>query len=279
MKNYTTSLIFNDEPVEKLNNKIAKKIDSRLYLVAYYKPKRISSNTSSEHAFWTAVTNIYTLFTDCAGYVNDNLLTLLFNKKLLVKSDKWKINNFIQLIRSSRSLFCHNMVSEFTETDKQLRLFNKFLKEQLRRESPNVSIPYKPFLSSEDWEVLISYLHYESQNCFDILDNSINKISACNEEKKKYIVDKWLEYILKWYGRSSYFQIIGKSYFNFKNLKNRNNGNDYWTNKQCNIWIQDQKEKWKEKFTEYVMEVDKPIFPHEILSIFFHEQVVNGNED
>ena len=280
MKNYTTSLIFNDEPVKKLNDRIAKKVDSRLYLAAYYKPKCISSNTSSEHAFWTAVTNIYTLFTDCAGYVKADLLTLLFEEKLLEESDKKKIDNFIQLIRASRSLFCHNMALEFEEPKTQINLFNKFLKERLRREISDVSIPYKPFLSSEDWEILIDCLYCETKNCFNILDKSINKIPVCSKEKKRSIVDKWLKYILKWYGRSSYFQIMGKSYFKYKNgLENHNENNDVKLyNVMCSFWIQQQKEKWKEKFTEYVMEVDKPIFPHEILSIFFH-QVVNGNED
>ena len=237
-------------------------------MAAYYNPKRISSDTSSEHAFWTAVTNIYALFTDCAGYIQDGLLNLLCKNNLLKSSDKKKINYFIRLIKYTRSLFCHNMSFELGETEKQLGKFNMFLNEQLQHEIPGVSIPYKTELSSEDWDKLTSYLAFEFQSCIGILGKSIDKIATLNEKSKSYIVDEWLKLIADWYGRFFYFQKVANDYFELScHLGNKMDKNE---------WIKEQKKNWKNNKKTYVKKMKErkePAFPDKILTRFFFDQM------
>ena len=268
--------MFDETYLEKLNDKIAEKIDSRLYLAAYYHPKRVSSDTSSEHVFWTAITNIYSLFADCAGYVKIDLLNLLYKNNVLEESDKRKISDFVQLIKSIRSLFCHNMSSELDdEIQKQLEDFNNFLKRQLHRKNLVVSIPYEMSLPPEDWEKLIRYLYSESQSCFEILDESINKISERNKDK---IVDEWLEAIAKWYGRSFYFETAAKNFFEFKHRtleKSANNNNDVGKSvysQEKNNWIKEQRREWKENGKNYMKKLNEPVFPI-IINCFLFSQV------
>lgn len=270
MEKYLKSLIFNEEFVEDLNEKIASKVDPRLYLAAYYNPKRISSDTSSEHAFWTAVTNIYALFKDCAGYFKDNFLDLLCRNMVLDESEKIKIEKFITLTEHTRHLFCHNMSSDSSETQKQLKNFNKFLKEQLQREIRVVSIPYKLELSPKDWYKLIDYFYSESQSFLSILSKSIDKIAIHN--KKTNIVSKWLNLMAKWYGQSLYFQIVGKDVYIWRyrsdGVKIEEKKDSYF----YKSWTQKQKGKWKEEGIGYMIEMDEPVFPYKTLNNFFYAQ-------
>lgn len=278
MEKSISSLIFDGKSVETLNNKISKKVDPRLYLAAYYNPKCVSSDTSSEHTFWTAVTNIYALFTDCAGYIKDDFLNLLHKNNILNSSDKKRIQNFIQLIKCTRSLFCHNMSFELVETQKQLDKFNMFLKRRLQRESSVVSIPYKPELSSEDWDKLTSYLDSEFQSCLNILDGSINKIATRNEITKRNIVELWLKAIANWYERSLYFQTIANNYFKFKycyleQVINERDQNDVPYKIMRSNWIKEQNENWRRDKMKYMIEMKEPVFPDKILVKFFNAQL------
>lgn len=252
------SLMFDEQPVEELNAKIAEEIDPRLYLATEYNPKRISSNTSSEHAFWIAVTNIYGFFFDCAGYVkinNDYVLNLL--------DDKGKIKNFIELIEM-RHLFCHNMSPNSRKTNKQLDDFNKFLKEQVHQE---VSIPYELSLSYKEWEKMTLHLCIEFQQCFDILSKSIDKIAK--HSQKEEIVNKWLNAIIKWYEKSSYFTSAGFDCYDW--LEEDDNYNLFLEPK--NLWINQKRRLWTENNYDFPMNhiktLREPIFPYEMLKGFF----------
>ena len=250
------SLTFNEQPVEELNAKIAEEIDPRLYLATEYNPKRISSNTSSEHAFWIAVTNIYGFFFDCAGYVKDNYVLNLLD-------DKDKIKNFMELIKM-RHLFCHNMSPNSRETDKHLDDFNKFLKEQVHQE---VAIPYELSLSSKEWEKMTRRLSIEFQQCFDILSKSIDEIAK--HSQKEEIVNKWLNAIVKWYERSSYFTSAGFDCYDY--LAKDDNYNlslgerKSWINQKRKLWTEDD----YDLPMKYIKTLREPIFPYETLRGFF----------
>lgn len=263
---YIDYFAFDEKFIESINAKIAKDLDCRLYLAAYYNPKRISSATSPEHVFWVAVTNIYGFFVDCSGYINKDFLYLLKQNSILKNDEYKKIRKFICIVKDMRSIFCHNMSTESPQTEQYLKCFKMFINGNLQKDISFIEIPYQLTLETTDWELLTIALIDRFQECLQILDKSVTEI--VKHPDKERIANEWISFIVKWYENSVVFHLVADYYYNFLSKIDEVN---YPSNSvQKKEWIKDRKKEWKESAISYLQNKKKPIFPYQILGDFFH---------
>ncbi len=268
-KKYEHSLAFDETFIESINSSIKENIDCRLYLTAYYKPKRISADTSSEHAFWVAVTNIYGFFSDCSGYIEHDFLTMLKRQKLLKSEDFKRIKEFISIVEDIRSLFCHNMSTESLQTEEHLKSFNNFIQQILQTDISPVSIPYQLHLRDSEWEKLTISLSSEFQENMQVLAKAIDRI--VKHISKEEIINEWIGFIAKWYENPILFKLAAAPYYRL--LSQMDNINYPLTYYRKNSWIQERKNEWEKNGISYIKEQKEPILPYQILSSFFYDAV------
>lgn len=194
------SVVFSKRKIENLNKYVQENIDPRLYLFAYYNPKSKGSK-SAELDFWKGVTNIYGLFQDCAAFIKreeDDLLAVFVKHGAVKETEMKKLRNFINKINAFRTVFSHNVCTEYSKDAYNMRLCQEYFSNSLKEEIILNEVT-DVTLSEKQWEMMLDTLNEEFENCINILNGCLLEVSTSIQ--KGAIIEEWIELILEWYKR------------------------------------------------------------------------------
>lgn len=196
------SILFSSQNINTLNFRLSS-IRPGMVLCYQYCPKLYKEPLSDKEAFWLAITNIYSLFYDCSGFLfrraadhynNDNVLSILKQGGYISRIDQIKIKTFIRHLNAIRSYYCHNKISGFNDTigiESNFTSLEKILVPDSLRDLSTYT-NYKP--SCDELRKNVDYI-------FSILDNSIKAMEddrGVNKRKVDELTQKWVELQAKW---------------------------------------------------------------------------------
>ena len=196
---YNNSICFSPDVPEQLNEK-AFLVDKRLYLFAYYEPKKYIEEESYRSKFITAITNLYGLFWDCCPFMR----TLLKSSNSILLTNWAQIQRDFQNLRNTisafRSIFCHNNSDIYPLNAVHFELANQWIFSQcgIAKELSD--------LNDSEWEELLYILHCQADTFIKSVEININGIASTSDViRRKHTIDWWIEAIARSY-------VINKEY-------------------------------------------------------------------
>lgn len=199
------SVAFSLEQVEELND-MAGSLDRRLFLFAYFEPKKLPPENNWQMGFYTAITNLYGLFWDCGSFVKNKLMTFrpqnchqgilpreFHSTRCNLTSAGNEIRSrfyaFIKHISSVRAVFCHNCSEELYLSKQNIDIQNQRF-ESILSFDMNSSV-----ICEQDWEkLLISLIEDANAVVNDLVTclDWLKKLKINNPTTFKQIIDDWL---------------------------------------------------------------------------------------
>lgn len=257
--NYEKSICFSTELANQLNEK-AFSIDCRLYLFAYYEPKKYIPAESFQSRFSTAVINLYGLFWDCCPFMK----FILETPDSILSGDWWRIkSDFTELrniARAFRSIFCHNNSDRFPFNAENYDIAEDWIYGQC-------STWLQIFdLNESHWERLLQTLVEKADEFAKDLMDSLDRLSALplGSPRREAKIDHWIEAIAGSYLRNPDYLLNAMAAMYLLFLKNSHERQDSrrtlrdqtidWIANTCYIeQILFSQNKWAERW------LDKPI--------------------
>lgn len=195
------SIVFSSKEADRLNSIVRQNIDSTLFLFAYYCPK--NTLDYGELGFWKGITNVYSLFVDCAAFMKTGertFLDILKTKGIISDAEFKKINKLMKLSDGIRSLFSHNNPLEYSRSNYNIDMLKKFVSEALSKEI-DVNDINDVSLSVDEWTQCTKYLVDKSKECVSILEKALLSIAEYSE--KNSIIREWKNIIIVWYKKKA----------------------------------------------------------------------------
>ena len=190
---YQNNVCFSEDDVEKLNKK-AFSLSKSLFLAAHYEPKDYPSEESARCKFWTAITNLYGLFWDCAPFlppIISNRDGILLSNATTVKTRFYRLRNFVD---SFRSIFCHNNSDVFPLTEEKHIAAEEFVAQICHENIAICNLQEKHFV------LLLDELTDSAENVIIDIDGALNNlISSPDTARVEKAIDVWIDAIADTY--------------------------------------------------------------------------------
>lgn len=191
--NYENSICFSSTVPERMNEK-AFLLDKRLYLFAYYAPKRYISTESYRSKFITATVNLYGLFWDCCPFMPKILETA--NSILLTdwNSIRDTFHSLRNIISAFRSIFCHNDSDIYPLNAVHYEIAHQWILSKCKIDADLFDI------SDSEWEKLLFALHSQAESFIDAIESNIDSLSITSEVSRRHrTINRWIEAIAESY--------------------------------------------------------------------------------
>ena len=181
--------IISSEVAKKLNDKVQKFIDPRLFLFCNYEPTT-PFPISEEGQYLIAVQDLYKFSID------SSCVLFYYDKFLYNQADKnrfYRLREILDLISIFRTVLDHNQSDNdgWCEQNNN-EIYQKWIAIKLGKDAPEVQ---------EDYALLVQELKKLAGELLDLTDKYILQLSS-SSEKKKIILD-WIDKTINWYSRST----------------------------------------------------------------------------
>lgn len=195
-KKASASLVFNSDIPEKYN-KMAIKIDKRLFVFAYYNPKEWQTYSNTQTAFILGVSNLYGLLFDCGSVIKS-----LCSGEIIPRTEKRDIEKYEDIaseLASIRIVLFHNISPELGKKNiSHLKTYQNWIADSLRaigKQTPECET---------DWNYPLNKLLDKANELNMIISKLISRTGNLSWIEKNEIVNNWIERgILFWYKKEN----------------------------------------------------------------------------
>ena len=117
---YKDSSAFSSGTIDEVNN-YAEQLDKKLYVFAYYSPKRYEyiELLDTREKFWIAVTNLYALYHDCNPFLK-SIDSIFYQNDQRIRN----LKPFHDLLGDLRGMYCHNS-SKYDNANVIIKIFKR----------------------------------------------------------------------------------------------------------------------------------------------------------